>query len=310
MSYFSLALICSLSNVAVLSWLGEPDLGLVFAQYFGWFLVGAVFSAAGLLASCWVGLPAVAFVVGILLCGGFATLIARLEWLDAFDRGVISVGQIGVASAFTAVVLGLAILSLSARRWQPDYRSVLYGSLATFVGIALTLLNLSVQLDRAAIDVDVTDEGLSSLSEMSMNLLKQQEQPVGITAFVSENLPPELALKGKEVLNLLKLVERSAPNIQTRIYRPQDALDDAAALASEHYGLEPYNVLVDTVTGQEERQVFLGAVVSSGTRTEKIQHFSPGLSVEYELVRAVRLVPRQKSCGGHRENRSRHAWRL
>ena len=28
--------------------------------------------------------------------------------------------------------------------------------------------------------------------------LKQQEQPVGITAFVSENLPPELALKGKE----------------------------------------------------------------------------------------------------------------
>ena len=34
MSYFSLALICSLSNVAVLSWLGEPDLGLVFAQYF------------------------------------------------------------------------------------------------------------------------------------------------------------------------------------------------------------------------------------------------------------------------------------
>ena len=128
-----------------------------------------------------------------------------------------------------------------------------------------------------------------------MNLLKQQEQPVGITAFVSENLPPELALKGKEVLNLLKLAERSAPNtVKLEIYRPQDALDDAAALASEHYGLEPYNVLVDTVTGQEERQVFLGAVVSSGTRTEKIQHFSPGLSVEYELVRAVRTAATAK----------------
>ena len=72
----------------------------------------------------------------------------------------------------------------------------------------------------------------------------------------------------------------------------QDAFDDAAALASEHYGLEPYNVLVDTVTGQEAMSS--RAVVSSGTRTEKIQHFSPGLSVEYELVRAARTAATAK----------------
>ena len=47
---------------------------------------------------------------------------------------------------------------------------------------------------------------------------------MSITAFVSENLPPELALKGKEVLNLLKLVERSAPDtVKLKIHRPQDA---------------------------------------------------------------------------------------
>ena len=103
MSYFSLALICSLSNVAAVlarRTRSRPCLRPVFRMVPGGRSVLCRRPARKLLG----GLPAVAFVVGILLCG-FATLIARLEWLDAFDRGVISVGQIGVASAFTAVVL-------------------------------------------------------------------------------------------------------------------------------------------------------------------------------------------------------------
>ncbi len=290
-SYFTLALLCSLSNVAVLVWLGDPDFGLIAAQYLGWWLAGSVFSAAGVLASCWVGLPAVAFVLGVLICGSMATLIGSFESLDAFNRGVISIGQIGIAVALTIVFVGLSILSLNSRRWQSAYKSIIVGTIATFIGLTLTFLNVSVQLDRAAIDLDVTDEGLSSLSQMSATLLAEQATPVRITAFVSKNLPPELALKGKEVLNLLKLVERSAPSsVDLTIHHPEDSLDDAASLASEHYGLEPHSMVVDTVTGQEQREVYLAAVISSGTRTEKIEYFSPGLSVEYELVRAVRTA--------------------
>ena len=68
-SYFSIALTCSLSNVAVLLWLGEPDLGLVFSQYFGWWLIGLIFAAAGVAVSCWVSLPSIAFVLGTVVCG-------------------------------------------------------------------------------------------------------------------------------------------------------------------------------------------------------------------------------------------------
>ena len=124
-----------------------------------------------------------------------------------------------------------------------------------------------------------------------MELLEAQENTVTITAFVSEDLPPELALKGKEVLNLLKLIERSAPDVvRLAIHRPKDTLDEKGSMASEHFGLTPQQVSVETVTGRDRREVFLAAIISSGTRTERIEHFMPGLSVEYEIVRAIRTA--------------------
>lgn len=48
------------------------------------------------------------------------------------------------------------------------------------------------------------------------------------------------------------------------------------------------------MTGKDNVDVFLGAVVSCGARTQKIEYFDPGLSVEYELVRAIRTVSQEK----------------
>jgi len=62
-SYFTIALVCSLSNVVVLAWLGNPDPGLMFANYFGWWLSGLAFAALGILASVLVSLPAIGSIV-------------------------------------------------------------------------------------------------------------------------------------------------------------------------------------------------------------------------------------------------------
>ena len=104
-------------------------------------------------------------------------------------------------------------------------------------------------------------------------------------------------------MNFLQLVERSAGDmVKLKIYRPSDSLDESAAIASEHFGLKPKTVVVDMVIGKEEREVFIRRV-TSGTRTEKIDHFAPGLSVEYELVRAVPAQQRLKT--GHRRGQDR-----
>ncbi|MCZ7648360.1 MAG: Gldg family protein [Planctomycetota bacterium] len=78
------------------------------------------------------------------------------------------------------------------------------------------------------------------------------------------------------------------------LYRPENALDEAGSKATQFHGIMPRNEIQETVTGKDNVDVFLGAVVSCGARTQKIEYFDPGLSVEYELVRAIRTVSQEK----------------
>ncbi len=96
--------------------------------------------------------------------------------------------------------------------------------------------------------------------------------------------------------NLQKVLEREVGDkIRLKLYRPADALDDAGTLATQHYGLKPKKAIVDTVSGKDESEVFLGAKMRSRrTRTQRIDYFDPGLSVEYELVRSIRTVSNAK----------------
>lgn len=299
-SFFTLALACSISNVIVLIWLGDPDLGMVFANYASWWFAGLVFAAISVLASVMVSIPAIAFVLGAFFCA-LAMLAARSgEWFDPFNRGLISIGSAGMAAVVGCLFLGLAVLVLSSRRWQKVQRPEITVKSIALAAAAVTLFNLSVQFNRFGLEIDVTEERLSSLSPASVSILNGIKQPVTIAAFISKQLPPELALKEKEVESVLKVLERKMKGKLTlKLYRPSDPLDEAGSLASQHYGLKPSEVVIDTVTGREEVEVFLGVAVMSGASTQRIDHFDPGLSVEYELVRTIRTVavPEKKVVG-------------
>ncbi len=290
-AFLTVALGCSLSNVVVLLWLGDPDVGLVLANYAGWWFAGLAFAAVSVFASTLVGLPAIAYVLGTLFSAAVMALADGLDWFDPFNRGVVAVGPVGMSLAVVALGLGLAVLVLSSRRWQPSSRPQVVTQWITALALGVSVVNVAVLVDRAAVDVDTTTEGLSSLSGTSLDVLGQIERPVTINAFLSRSLPPELAVKGKEVENKLKVLDREmGDKVRLKLYRPADPLDEAGSLATQHFGLRPRPVVVDTVAGKETQEVFLGVAVTSGSRTERIDHFDPGLSVEYELVRTIRMV--------------------
>ena len=295
--YFTIALLCSLSNVAVLCWLGTPDWGLLLANYTGWWLAGLAFAALALLASVVVSVPAIAFVFGLILSGIvlWAAKNRQIEWFDAFNRGVIPLGNVGAALAVVVAALGIAIFILASRRWRPSSTGTVWAQALSLVFGLLLLVNLARVANRTGIDADVTSEGLASISRTGADVLKDITEPVTVTAFISAELPPELAVKGKEVLDKLKALERARTGLITvDIKRPNDALDEAGVLAGREYNLKPRKQMVDTVAGKEPADVFLGAAVTCGGHTQVIDYFDPGLSVEYELVRAVRAVAATK----------------
>ncbi|MBE7464876.1 MAG: Gldg family protein [Planctomycetes bacterium] len=339
-SYFTLALLCSLFNVIALAYLGDPDSGLIFANYAGWWCAGLVFAALGVLASTLVPMPAIAFVIGVLLSSGLMAVAWWADWFDPFNRGLLPLGGLVTTAVFVALTLALATLIVMGRRfgenmgrgWRLAVIGLILlaaggsgawvlrgtnssgalvgaGALVTLVGVmavipniirphalvaicsAITLFNVSVAVDRKAVDWDVTDERLSSISPASMKILQELEKPVTITAFISKTLPAEMTLKGKEVENTLKVLDREmGDKIKLILKHPEDPLDEAGSEATQFYGITPRKVITDLATGRDEDEVFLSAVVSSGSKTQKIEHFDPGLSVEYELIRAIRTV--------------------
>jgi ABC-2 type transport system permease protein len=289
-AYFTLALVCSLANVGVLMWLGQPDYGLVAANYIGWWLAGLVLASASILASALVSLPAIAFVIGALFSGLVVWVAGRADWFDAFNRGVVQLGSVGAALALIIGFLGLAVFQLSARRWRPGGGGLVVAHILSLVFGLVLLGNLARVAHRGGVDLDTTQEGLSSISATSAGILTALPGQVVITAFISKDLPADLELKAKELETRLNAIARASSAVKVQIHRPADALDKAGEMATKEFGLRPRKVIADTVTGREFNEVFLGAAVANGSRTQVIEHFDPGLSVEYELVRAIRSV--------------------
>jgi ABC-2 type transport system permease protein len=290
-AYFTLALLCSLTNLVVLSWLGTPDTGLVLANYVGWWLAGVAFAGLGVLASVQVGMPAIAFVVGLIYCGIMMLGANFVDWFDAFNRGVIPFGGVITALAVVGGSLGLAVFLLSSRRWRPTNTQQIASQV---VAVAFGLL-LAVNVGRLAylknVDADVSSEGLSSISATSAQIIAKVEYPVTINAFISTNLPEDLQLKAKEVADKLFALERSSGGkVEVKLFQPKNPLDADGTRATKEFGLKPIRAMVDSVSGRKPQDVFLSAAVVSGSRSQNITSFDPGLSVEYELVRAVRTV--------------------
>ncbi len=289
-SYFTIALLCSLSNVAALAVLGDPDAGLVVANYVGWWLAGMAFASLGLFASVIVSLPTIAFVLGMVLCG-FAMLFASLgSWFDPFNRGVVPLGHVVVALAVIGGGLGASVLALASRRWRPGSGARVWAQVLSLAFGLILAVNVALIVGKFGAYADVSVEGQSSLSKTSLVLLKSIDEPVTITAYISKELPADMQLKAKEVEDKLSAVERASTRIKLKVKHPEDALDPAGSEATREFGMKTRQVLSDDAAGREQKDVFCGAAISCAGKTQVIEYFDPGLSVEYEVVRAVRAV--------------------
>ncbi len=294
-TFFTITLACSWCNVFILEYLGSPDYGLIIAQFIGWWFAGLYLISLAILASCLVSMPAIAFVIGVCFCGLGALALNASTWLDPFERGLIPLPSVLMTLLLIAAPLAVASVWLSLRRWQAKHADRYNNIIICTLGFAVVAFNALVVLDRLALDVDITEENLSTLSSSSVDVLDAVERRIEIIAFISAELPESkdaaLPNKAREIERMLKSIKRyGGKDISITIERPLDVLDEKGVKASEHYGLKPKRVEDDSVSGRGTVEVFMGAVVRSGAQMQIIEHFDPGLSVEYELVRAINAV--------------------
>jgi len=311
LAIYTVSLVLSVSHVFVLLWLGSPDVGLMFANYLGFWLVGAALIAVGMVASQLSSNVTIAFILGAIFCGlgvfvdraaavlseSLARLVEPLGvfyHFDDFGRGVISLTGLLFFAGVTALFIYINVLLVSRRHWPRQVEGVKMSThqLIRVAAVAVILVAGTSIVDRLGLRVDSTAERLHSLSRETRDLLQQidTDRPVFVQAFISPEVPEQYVQTRVNVVGLLKeMNSKSGGRVQVAIYDTEPFSEEARE-AREKFGIQPREIpnLQGARAGFSE--VFLGLAFTSAGEEQVIPFFDRGLPAEYEIARSIRVV--------------------
>ncbi len=310
---YTAALALSLTHVLVLMFLGSPDLGLMIGNYLGYWLAGAALISVGMLASLLTSHVTIAFILGALFCGVFVligpiaggvseslrNLLSPLGLFNAFDdfaRGVVSFSGLVHFVSVAGLMLYLNVVLIGRRHWPVQaggYRMGIHHGVRA-AALVVAVIGLNVILGRAGVRLDVTAEGLHSLSEETVQILGEldPERPVFIQAFVSSEVPESYVQTRSNLVDVLKELDAAGGSrVQVRI-EETEMYSPEAREARERFGITPRELPDLRSARSGFASVFAGVAITCGPEEEVIGFLDTGLPVEYELVRSLRVVAR------------------
>ncbi len=101
---YTVGLLFSLTHIGVLAYLGEPDPGLMFSTYLGYWMLGVLFVAVGMAGSMFASNATVAFILGAVGCSGLV-FAGAAPWSSGLV-GVVALA--GLVALMFYVLTGLA----------------------------------------------------------------------------------------------------------------------------------------------------------------------------------------------------------
>ena len=224
---FSASIVISLlANYYVLGQLGNPDFGLLFSTYVGYWFVGLAMLAIGMVASFLTANLTVAFVLGVAFNAPIA-LLSDSQWgisynfLD-FSRGIISISGIAFFVGVAIAMLYLCSILIGRRHWVGSAKGnskITHFSIRVIAAIIIALGLTQFFRYNDVIRIDSTEEQLSSLSSGSISVLKNLNSQVEIDAFVSpaDSMPEQYVQTRINLLTALKEIDRESKNVMVKI---------------------------------------------------------------------------------------------
>ena len=302
---FSASIIISLlANYYVLGQLGNPDFGLLFSTYVGYWFVGLSMLAIGMVASFLTANLTVAFVLGVAFNAPIA-LLPDSQWgisynfLD-FSRGIISISGIAFFLGVAIAMLYLCSILIGRRHWVGSSKGtnkVIHFSIRVIAAVFIALGLTQFFRYNDVIRIDSTEEQLSSLSSGSISVLKNLNSKVEIDAFVSpaDSMPEQYVQTRINLLTALKEIDRESKNVLVKVH--EITPEDNASVTAEKYGVENQNGINPPLFVQEDgrfmpwqKDLYLGLVFKGNGSQQTIPFLYKGLPVEYEIMRTLSAV--------------------
>lgn len=315
---YSVVLLFSLTHCLVLGFIGNPDWGLIFATYLGYWLSGCALLAIGLVASFLTNSSTVSFVLAIVLCA-VPVFIGRLPMpvalsnligndllfeqlsvsyhFQQFSRGFFPLTSVFYFVSLALFALYVNLVLIGQRHWRGGQQAMPMGwqYVVRAACLGLILISSNAVLANVRWQPDVTSEGLYTLTSTTTKLLRDldSKRPVTIQAFISKDVPREYVpvrtmLQG--LLTQYEVASRGQVSIRVVDVTPYSVQADEA----RSFGIEPRKVQSERGGRVQVEDVYLGCVVSSGANEVVVPFFDVAIPIEYELTRSVGTVSNEK----------------
>jgi gliding-associated putative ABC transporter substrate-binding component GldG len=154
------------------------------------------------------------------------------------------------------------------------------------VGIVIVINILSEHL---YLRLDLTADKSYTLSKATKNILRSLEEPVTVTAYFTEDVPPQLLQARTDFKDLLEEYANIAKgNLVYEFVDPNKDQESEQKAMKE--GIMPNIVNVRERDQMTQKRVFLGAVLKMGNDKEIIPVIQSGTAMEYALSSSLKKL--------------------
>ena len=173
-----------------------------------------------------------------------------------------------------------------------------------FIIIAI-LLVINLISDQLFFRLDFTADKQYTLSDATKDILRELEDVINITAYYSEDLPPQLIKSRKDFVDLLVEYEnRSDGSIVYEFINPNKS--EQTEMEAQQAGISPIMVNVRERDQVKQMRAYMGAILQKGEQREVIPVIQPGTGMEYSLTTAIKKLsaedkPKLAFLQGHGE---------
>ena len=181
-------------------------------------------------------------------------------------------------------------------------RSKVITQVLIFIGILIVVNMISEQM---FLRLDFTADKRYTLSTATKDILEDLDDVITVTAYFTENMPPQLQKSRKDFEDLLIEYEnRSDGNVVYEFINPNE--NEAEEQKAQQKGISPVMVNVTEKDQVKQLRAYLGAVLQMGEKTEIIPMIQPGSGMEYSLTTSIKKIsvmdkPKVAFLQGHGE---------
>jgi gliding-associated putative ABC transporter substrate-binding component GldG len=165
-------------------------------------------------------------------------------------------------------------------------RSKIITQLILLTGILIVINMIS---DKVYFRADFTADKRYTLSKATKDILKNLNDVVTITAYFTEDMPPQLLKIKQDFKDLLTEYEtRSDGKVVFKFVNPNKNQEEEAK--AQQKGIRPIMVDVTKKDRVQKMRAYMGAVLQMGEKTEVIPVIQPGAGMEYAITKAIKKI--------------------